>query len=69
VEKREAVKYLVGTSALIHSLVSKSKLNHIARDLLRDPASGLYLPAVSSWELWIKLAIGELILHEKPRYL
>jgi PIN domain nuclease of toxin-antitoxin system len=60
------MKYLVDTSVLIHSLISKPKLNHRALNLLADNSSELYLSAVSSWEIIIKAATGKLVLPERP---
>lgn len=59
------MKYLVDTSVLIHSLIAQSKLNHRAINLLTDSSSELYLSAVSSWEITIKVATGKLVLPEK----
>jgi len=60
------VKYLVDTSVLIHSLISRPKLNHQALELLADNSSELYLSAVSSWEIIIKAGTGKLVLPERP---
>jgi PIN domain nuclease of toxin-antitoxin system len=60
------MKYLVDTSVLIHSLIAQSKLNHRAINLLTDSSSELYLSAVSSWEITIKVGTGKLVLPEKP---
>lgn len=37
------------------------------RDLLRNPASVLYLSAASAWEIAIKIAIGKLRLPSAPQ--
>ena len=60
------MKYLVDTSVLIHSLISKPKLNYRALNLLADDSSELYFSAASSWEITIKTAIGKLVLPEPP---
>jgi PIN domain nuclease of toxin-antitoxin system len=60
------MKYLVDTSVLIHSLISRPKLNHRALELLADNSSELYLSAVSSWEITIKVGAGRLVLPERP---
>lgn len=60
------MKYLVDTSVLIQSLISKPKLNQRALNLLADDSSELYFSAASSWEITIKTAIGKLILPEPP---
>jgi PIN domain nuclease of toxin-antitoxin system len=59
------MKYLVDTSVLIHSLISQPKLNHRALELLADNSSELYLSAVSSWEITIKVRAGRLLLPER----
>jgi PIN domain nuclease of toxin-antitoxin system len=60
------MKYLMDTSVLIHSLISKPNLNHRALELLADNLSELYLSAVSSWEITIKVRAGRLVLPERP---
>jgi len=59
------MKYLMDTSVLIHSLISRPKLNHRALELLADNTAELYLSAVSSWEITIKVGTGKLVLPEK----
>src|SRR5215470_2881787 len=56
------MKYLVDTSVLIHSLISRPKLNDRAIELLESASSELYLSPVSSWEVAIKVGIGKLTL-------
>jgi PIN domain nuclease of toxin-antitoxin system len=60
------MKYLLDTSVLIQSLISKPKLNQKALNLLADDSSDLYFSAASSWEITIKTAMGKLILPEPP---
>lgn len=60
------MKYLVDTSVLIQSLISKPKLNQKALNLLADDSSELYFSAASSWEITIKSATGKLVLPEPP---
>jgi PIN domain nuclease of toxin-antitoxin system len=60
------MKYLVDTSVLIHSLISRPKLNDRALRLLADDSSELFLSAVSSWEIAIKSGTGKLDLPERP---
>jgi len=60
------VKYLLDTSVLIQSLISRPKLNARALKLLEDRSSELYLSAVSSWEVTIKAGSGKLVLSERP---
>jgi PIN domain nuclease of toxin-antitoxin system len=61
------MKYLLDTSVLIHSQISQPKLNRRTLSLLADNSSELYLSAVSSWEITIKVATGKLVLPEQPR--
>jgi len=61
------MKYLVDTSVLIHSLISKPKLSQRAFALLASESSDLYLSAVSSWEITIKVGVGKLVLPESPK--
>jgi PIN domain nuclease of toxin-antitoxin system len=60
------MKYLLDTSVLIHSLISRPKLNQRAIALLADNSSDLYLSAISSWEIIIKVSIGRLVLPDRP---
>jgi PIN domain nuclease of toxin-antitoxin system len=60
------MKYLVDTSVLIQSLISRPKLNQKALNLLADDSSELYFSAASTWEITIKAAIGKLTLPEQP---
>lgn len=60
------MRYLVDTSVLIQSLLSKPNLNKRALNLLADDSSELYFSAASSWEIVIKVAIGKLVLPEQP---
>jgi PIN domain nuclease of toxin-antitoxin system len=60
------MKYLVDTSVLIHSLISRPKLNQRAIALLADNLSDLYLSAISSWEIIIKVRTGRLVLPNRP---
>ncbi len=60
------MKYLMDTSVLIHGLISRPKLNDRALSLLADDSSELYLSAVSSWEIAIKVGTGKLALPGRP---
>ena len=60
------MKYLVDTSVLIFSIISKPKLNARALHLLADDSSELFLSAVSSWEIAIKVGTGKLSLPGPP---
>jgi len=60
------MKYLVDTSVLIHSLISQPKLNDRALALIADVSSELFLSALSSWEITIKVGTGRLVLPDRP---
>jgi PIN domain nuclease of toxin-antitoxin system len=60
------MKYLLDTSVFIHSVISQPKLNHRALKLLAASSSELYLSAVSTWEIIIKVGTGKLVLPERP---
>ena len=60
------MKYLLDTSVFIHSVISQPKLNHRALKLLAASSSELYLSAVSTWEITIKVGTGKLVLLERP---
>ncbi|MGC1414066.1 MAG: type II toxin-antitoxin system VapC family toxin [Candidatus Acidiferrum sp.] len=59
------MKYLLDTSVLLHSLISRSRLNARALRLLSEDSPELYLSAVSPWEMAIKAATGRLVLPER----
>jgi PIN domain nuclease of toxin-antitoxin system len=59
-------KYLLDTSVLIHSLISRPNLNDQALGVLADQSSDLYLSAVSPWEITIKTGLGRLVLPGRP---
>ena len=60
------MKYLLDTSVLLESLISKPKLSQRALNLLADDSSELYFSAASSWEIAIKTVTRKLILPEPP---
>ena len=60
------MRYLVDSSVLLHSLLSRPRLNQRGLDALNDESSELYFSAASSWEMIIKVGIGKLILPERP---
>jgi PIN domain nuclease of toxin-antitoxin system len=60
------MKYLVDTSVLVHSLISRPRLSDQALNLLVDDSSELYLSAVTSWEITIKVGTGKLLLPGRP---
>lgn len=60
------MKYLLDTGVVIHNLITRTRLNKRALELLADDTSELYVSAASSWEITIKAATGKLILPQPP---
>lgn len=60
------MKYLLDTSVFLWTAGAPDKMNKEAATLLSSRSSKLYLSAVSSWEIAIKLALGSLILLRRP---
>jgi len=60
------VKYLLDTSVFLWTAGAPDKMNKEAATLVSSRSSKLYLSAVSSWEIAIKLALGSLILLRRP---
>jgi len=58
------MKYLLDTSVLIQSLLSRPRLSYRALRILEAESSELYLSAVSTWEITIKAETGKLELPE-----
>ena len=58
------MKYLLDTSVLIHSLLSRPKLNQRAINLLGDESEEFFLSVASSWEIVSKARSGKLVLPD-----
>jgi len=56
------MKLLLGTHALIWSIVAPQELSDLARRAITDPAHSVAASAVSFWEIAIKSALGKLKL-------
>ncbi|HTD24443.1 MAG TPA: type II toxin-antitoxin system VapC family toxin [Terriglobales bacterium] len=56
------MSYLLDTVIFLWSIGAKEKLNQRAQELLVDPNQEIYLSAVSSWEISLKIALGKLSL-------
>jgi PIN domain nuclease of toxin-antitoxin system len=54
------VPYLLDTHALLWALAEPDRLGAQARSALQDPASSVYVSAVSAWEIATKHRLGKL---------
>jgi PIN domain nuclease of toxin-antitoxin system len=60
------MSYLLDTGIWLWSLWEPARIPAEARNILEDRGEELFLSAVSSWELAIKVASGKLQLPEPP---
>jgi PIN domain nuclease of toxin-antitoxin system len=60
------MSYLLDTGVWLWSVWEPSRIPTVARNILEDRGEELFLSAVSSWELAIKVASGKLQLPEPP---
>jgi PIN domain nuclease of toxin-antitoxin system len=60
------MKYLLDTAVWLWSLAEPERINDLAREIIGDGQTELYLSAASSWEISIKSALGKLPLPEPP---
>ena len=60
------MSYLLDTGVWIWSVSEPARLSPVARELLEDRRQELFLSAVTSFELAIKVGIGKLQLPEPP---
>jgi len=60
-------RYLLDTVVFLWNFVEPGRLNHQVLRLLQNPAEGVFVSSVSSWEISIKFASGKLQLPEPPR--
>ena len=63
------MKYLLDTTVFVWSMKEPEKLNHPALAILEDSEQEVFLSAVSSWEIVIKVAIKKLTLPKEPAQL
>jgi len=60
------MRYLLDTTIFVWSLREPEKLNKDALGILENDSQEVFLSAVSSWEVVIKSAIGQLTLPKEP---
>lgn len=60
------MKLLLDTCTFLWSIEGGGALSDAARKALVNPANGVYLSAVSAWEIGVKHALGKLPLPEPP---
>ncbi len=58
--------YLLDTVIWLWSIGPEEKINKIAREILNDGGEEIYLSAVTSWELSIKMSLGKIHLPAPP---
>lgn len=61
------MKLLVDTCTFLWLAAADPRLTPAAMSACRDPENGVYLSALSAWEISIKYRIGRLPLPESPR--
>ena len=57
---------LLDTHVLLWGLESSQRLGRAARGAITDPDNGVWVSAVSAWEIAIKVGAGRLELREPP---
>lgn len=60
------MKYLLDTVVWMWSIGSPEKIGHAGREILENGREEIYLSAVTSWELSIKMRLGKLHLPAPP---
>lgn len=60
------MSYLLDTGVWLWSVSEPARLSSGTREILEDRTQELFLSAVTSWELAIKVATGKLQLPESP---
>ena len=60
------MKYLLGTAVWLWSLAEPERIHDLAREIIGQGRTELYLSAASSREISIKSALGKLSLPEPP---
>ena len=56
------MRLLLDTHILLWWLADSPKLPEQAREWIADPASAVFVSAVSLWEIWLKQSLGKLKL-------
>ena len=57
------MNYLLDTHTLIWFLNGNQNLSKIAKDIIEDKESSVFLSIVSLWEISIKISLNKLTLH------
>ncbi len=60
------MKYLLDTGIWIWSISTTEEINQAGREILRNGGEEVYLSAVTSWEVSIKMQLGKLRLPDFP---
>ena len=61
------MKLLLDTNAFLYWTMGAKKLSARAQKAIANPRNGIYLSAVSAWEIAIKHSLGKLDLPEPPK--
>ncbi|MBD5656017.1 MAG: type II toxin-antitoxin system VapC family toxin [Candidatus Eremiobacteraeota bacterium] len=61
------MRYLLDTHAALWWFEGSRRFKKSVRDSLMDRANAVFISAVSTWEISIKVAIGKLVLPQDPR--
>ncbi len=62
------MRYLLDTMVWMWSVGPSEKIGKAGLEVIRDGAAELYLSAVSSWEITIKVQLGKFDLPEPPNF-
>ena len=62
------MKYLLDTAVWLWSLAEPERINDLAREIIGQGRTELYLSAASSWEISVKSALGKLLPEPPARY-
>ncbi len=63
------MRLLLDTCTFLWLALGERALSRPAREAFTDPTNDVYLSAISSWEIALKHALGELALPEQPTVL
>ncbi len=62
------MKYLLDTHIFLLWLVDAKNLSKKVINIIKNPENELYLSAISSWEICVKIQLKKLWLPENPMY-
>ena len=60
------MKILLDTCTFLWIVSDSPELSELSRKLFREPSNGVFLSAVSVWEISVKYALGKLPLPQTP---